>query len=62
MIQGKVLEPDVVSKVVKLLKETDLGMFLIAERMKISRHSVYAVNKKYGIREYDGKRSTFTLN
>ena len=49
------------SKIVSLLKETDMPMETIAKRFNCGKHIVSAINKEYGIREYTSKSRVWTV-
>lgn len=58
--QGERCAPEFVDHVRQLLL-TDLPIPLIAERLDCARSLIVAINRKYQIREYRGKRATWTL-
>ena len=59
--QGIRLSDEEVHKIMTLLKTTDLSMVDIAERMNCTRGSVARINKGYEVRDYSGRRSSWTL-
>jgi hypothetical protein len=52
---------ETIEKVQGLLEKTDLSLVEIAERIDCSRSAVASINRKYGIRIYGKKRSSWTL-
>lgn len=58
MRQGEKADID---KIVWLLRHTDTTAGGIARRMNVSRSTIHAINKKYNVRLYNGKRSTWAL-
>jgi hypothetical protein len=49
-----------ISRMVGLLYSTDLPMTQIAKRMGCSIGAVNAVNRKKNVRQYDGRRASWT--
>jgi hypothetical protein len=60
--QGKYFSKDELSRIVRLLRESDMTLPEIADRMRCSRSAVAAINRKFQIRLYGGKRSQWSLN
>jgi len=60
--QGKYFSKDELNRIVMLLRESDMSLPEIADRMRCSRSAVAAINRKFQIRLYGGKRSQWTLN
>ena len=60
--QGKYFSEGELSRITFLLRETEMSLPDIASRMRCSRSAVAAVNRKFQIRVYDGKRSQWSLN
>lgn len=60
--QGKYFSKDELNRIVMLLRDSDMTLPEIADRMRCSRSAVAAINRKFQIRLYGGKRSQWTLN
>jgi transposase len=60
--QGCVLTEDETRKIVTLLATTEMSIGEIATRMKCSRSTVAAVNRRYRVRDYAGLRSRWTYH
>src|SRR5262245_29475015 len=60
--QGKYFSKDELNRIVMLLRESDMTLPEIADRMRCSRSAVAAINRKFQIRLYGGKRSQWSLN
>ncbi len=60
--QGKYFSKDEVNRIVMLLRESDMTLPEIADRMRCSRSAVAAINRRFQIRLYGGKRSQWSLN
>ena len=57
--QGRVLDSREVRTILMLLASTDTPIPAIAQRMGCSRSAVVAINRKFQIRDYAGRRSTW---
>ena len=57
--QGRSFDKDEIETILALLRSTDLPIAAIAERMGCSRSVVVAMNRKYQVRDYRGRRSTW---
>jgi hypothetical protein len=57
--QGKLLSGADISKIVVLLKTTEISMSDIAIRMGCSRSAVATINRRCCIRYYNGRRSVW---
>jgi len=57
--QGRSFDKDEIQTILALLKSTDLPIAAIAERMGCSRSVVVSINRKYQVRDYRGRRSTW---
>jgi hypothetical protein len=55
--QGYALSDSKIKTIVRLLASTDLPISLIAERLGCSKSVVAAINRKHGIRFYEGRRN-----
>ena len=60
--QGKYFVEDELSRMAMLLRDTDMTLSEIADRMRCSRSAVAAINRRLQIRLYQGKRSHWGLN
>jgi hypothetical protein len=60
--QGKYFSEDEVNRIVMLLRDSDMSLREVAERMRCSRSAVAAINRKFQIRIYAGKRSQWNVN
>ena len=60
--QGKYFSEDEVSRIVMLLRESDMSLPELADRMHCSRSAIASINRKFQVRVYDGKRSQWSLN
>ena len=56
-LQGRALTEDQFQRIVCLLSETDMAVGDIADRMRCSRSTVLAINRKCKIRGYFGQRT-----
>jgi predicted DNA-binding protein YlxM (UPF0122 family) len=45
-----------------LLRDSDMSLREVADRMRCSRSAVAAINRKFQIRIYGGKRSHWDVN
>jgi hypothetical protein len=59
--QGRHFSPDEVKKIVWLLRETEMTLPEIATRMRCSRSAVASINRKFQVRDYDGRRTQWVL-
>jgi len=57
--QGRVFTDEQLRRILNLLSTTDMSIPQIAERMQCSRSAVVSINRKYAIRDYAGRRSTW---
>jgi hypothetical protein len=62
MCQGRYFTLEEINRIVLLLRETDISLTDIATRMCCSKGAIVAVNRKFQIRAYEGKRSNWILN
>ena len=60
MPSGKYLAADEIKQIVKLLASTDLSIAEIGARMSCSRGAVTDVNRRYQIRDYNGRKTAWT--
>ena len=61
-VQGRSLDEFQVHRIVSLLARTEMSLAEIARRMGCSHAVVAAINRRYQVREYDGHRTSWTLN
>jgi predicted DNA-binding protein YlxM (UPF0122 family) len=47
--------------IIRLLAETDMSIAEIASRTRCSRSAIAALNRKAGVRLYQGRRNNWTL-
>jgi len=59
--QGKYFSKSELDRIVMLLRESDMTLPEIADRMRCSRSAVAAINRKFQIRLYEGKRNQWSL-
>src|SRR5439155_23945758 len=59
--QGNRLSETEVRRIISLLSETDLAVGDIAERMACSKTAVVSINRRYRIRDYRIRRSTWNV-
>ncbi len=62
MQRGNHLSQVEVRRIISLLKNTDLKLAEIAERMRCSRSAVGAINRRHQIRDYAGLRSGWSVS
>jgi hypothetical protein len=60
--QGKPISSEKIAKIKKLLASTDLSMPDIAERMGCTRGRVVSINRRFQLRIYANKRSSWVVN
>jgi hypothetical protein len=60
--QGRVFHDEEVSRIVSLLASTDMTISEIAARFRCSRSAVAAINRKFQVRLYLGRRSSWSLS
>ncbi len=60
--QGRYFTQAELKKIVLLLQGTDMTLSEIAARMHCSRSAVAAINRKFLVRDYEGKRSQWVLS
>ena len=59
--QGLYLTDNQKRIIIRLLAETDMSLADIASRTRCSRSAIAALNRKTGVRLYQGRRSNWTL-
>jgi hypothetical protein len=55
--QGHYISSETIQQVIHLLNSTEMTIREIAERMSISKSAVFAINRRFHVREYDGLRT-----
>ncbi len=60
--QGRYFSEGELRRIITLLRETELSLPEIADRMNCSRSAIAAINRKFQIRLYEGRRSQWNLN
>ena len=60
--QGKYLSIDEINHIKQLLASTDLSIQQIGVRVECAKSTIVAINRKYGIRLYNGRRSEWVIN
>src|SRR5690348_4666184 len=51
-----------IQTILLLLRSTDLPIAAIAERMGCNRSAIIGINRKYGVRDYRGRRSKWYMD
>jgi hypothetical protein len=59
--QGKSFSDDELKRIVMLLRDSELSLPEIASRMMCSRSAVAAINRKFQVRLYEGRRLQWSL-
>jgi hypothetical protein len=60
--QGNPMHESQIKTVVSLLASTEMTIPEIAQRMGCSRSAIAAVNRKFQVRQYNGRRSTWEIS
>jgi len=60
--QGKYFSEGELNRIMILLRDSDMSLPEIADRMNCSRSAVAAINRKFQVRLYRGRRSRWVLN
>jgi hypothetical protein len=60
--QGNPMHEGQIRTVLSLLASTEMTIPEIAQRMGCSRSAIAAVNRKYQVRQYRGRRSTWVVS
>ena len=60
--QGRPFSDDALKRIIMLLRESEMSLPEIADRMNCSRSAVAGINRKFQIRLYGGRRSQWDLN
>ena len=59
--QGRYFSEGELRRIVTLLRDSEMSLPEIADRMNCSRSAVAAINRKFQIRLYEGRRSQWSL-
>jgi hypothetical protein len=59
--QGRYFTEKQIERILFLLRETEMTLPEIATRMTCSRSAIAAINQRFQVRDYEGKRSHWTL-
>ena len=59
--QGRYFTEKQIERIVLLLRQTEMTLPEIAARMNCSRSAIAAINQRFQIRDYEGKRSRWTV-
>jgi hypothetical protein len=59
--QGCPLHESEIQSIVRLLASTDMTLLSIAERTGRSHAAIAAINRRFQVREYGGRRSSWAL-
>lgn len=59
--QGTPMRDSEIQIVISLLTSTDMTIPEIAKRMGCSRSTIVAVNRRYQVRQYKGRRSSWVV-
>ena len=60
--QGNYFSEDELHRILVLLRDSEMSLPEIADRMNCSRSAVAAVNRKFQVRLYNGRRNQWSLN
>ena len=60
--QGRYFSEGELRRIVMLLRDSELSLPEIADRMNCSRSAIAAINRKFQIRLYEGRRSQWNVN
>jgi ribosomal protein S13 len=60
--QGKYLSEDEITNIKRLLAGTELTIQEIGTRVSCAKSTIVAINRKFAIRSYNGRRSEWVLN
>jgi hypothetical protein len=59
--KGKYFSEHELHRIVTLLRDSDMTLSEVSERMSCSRSAVAAINRRFQIRSYDGRRSKWDV-
>jgi hypothetical protein len=57
--QGRYLSDLEIKSMIYLLSRTDMSIAQIAKRMNCSKSAILSINRRFGVRNYKGKRTTW---
>jgi hypothetical protein len=60
--QGKYLTEKEIANIRRLLASTELSLQDIGARVDCAKSTIVAINQKYGVRTYAGRRKQWVLN
>ena len=60
-VQGQRFSEAELARIKSFLAETDMSIHEIAVRVGCSRGSIASINRRFGIRHYNGKRSSWKM-
>lgn len=59
--KGKYFGNDELEKILLLLRRTDMTLMEIAMRMQCSHSAIAGINRRHGVRNYEGRRSQWRV-
>ena len=59
--QGCALQDSEIRRIVTLLARTEMSLMDIAKRTGCSRGAIAAINRRYHVRDYAGRRTTWAV-
>ena len=59
--KGKYFTEQELNRIATLLRDSDMTLREVAERMRCSRSAIAAINRKFQIRAYGGRRSNWSV-
>jgi len=62
MLKGKYLSQDEITNIKRLLAGTELTLQQIGMRTACAKSTIVAINRKFAIRFYNGRRSEWIVN
>jgi len=60
--QGRYFSESEIKRILMLLRDSEMTLREIADRMRCSRNAVASINRKFQIRLYEGRRSQWSMN
>ena len=57
---GRPIPEGGIRQIIHLLSSTDMSAREIAERMSVSRTTVFLINRRFGVRQYNGPWSSWS--
>src|SRR5215472_12613685 len=58
--QGRYISEESIRQIIHLLSSTEMSAREIAERMSCSRSTIFSINRRFGVRHYNGLRSSWS--